>query len=115
MARSRLSWRDFLKVGGGALAGGYVLGMAGCGGGDGEESDSLGLLIIGNDDAHKSYFADLTAAFQEVSGRQFEPEYVGIEQCHPLHPRATLPHRRPPQRGHKGLAPVLTSIPWKKE
>ncbi len=80
MARWRLSRRDFLKVGGGALAGGYVLGMAGCGGGGGGGSDSLGLFITGSDDARKSYFADLTAAFQEESGRQFEPEYVGIEQ-----------------------------------
>ena len=79
MGSLRLSRRDFLKVGGGALAGAYTLGLAGCGGG-GQESDNLSLYITGTDDARKNYFADLTAAFQEDSGRQVEPEYVGIEQ-----------------------------------
>jgi ABC-type glycerol-3-phosphate transport system substrate-binding protein len=79
MANSGFTRREFLKAGGGALAGAYVLGLAGCGGG-GQSGGPLGLLITGTDDARKEYFAELTRAFQEESGHQVEPSYVGIEQ-----------------------------------
>ena len=77
---SRLTRRDFLKAGGGALAGAYVLGLAGCGGG-GQASGPLTLAITGTDDARRQYFADLTRAFREQSGQQVEPSYVGIDQA----------------------------------
>ena len=79
MGNSRLTRRHFLKLGGGALAGAYALGLTGCGGG-GQGEGPLGLFVTGTDDARKNYFADLTAAFQEETGGQVEPEYVGIEQ-----------------------------------
>lgn len=78
MGVPRLTRRDFLRIGGGALAGACALGLTSCGGGQGDGPSSL--YITGTDDARKEYFADLTGAFQEESGRQVEPEYVGIEQ-----------------------------------
>ena len=80
MRSLRLTRRDFLRAGGGALAGAYVLGLTGCGGGGGS-GGPLGLSVTGNDDARKKYFGDLTRAFEEESGRQVEPVYVGIEQA----------------------------------
>ena len=80
MSDARLTRRDFLRAGGGVLAGAYVLGLTGCGGG-GQESGSLTLSITGTDDARKKYFADLTRAFREESGQQVEPSYVGIDQA----------------------------------
>ena len=81
MGDARLTRRDFLRAGGGVLAGAYVLGLAGCGGGGGQADGSLTLAITGTDDARKKYFADLTRAFREDSGQQVEPSYVGIDQA----------------------------------
>lgn len=81
MRSLRLTRRDFLKAGGGALAGAYVLGLAGCGGGGEQASGPLTLAITGTDDARKRYFADLTRAFERESGSVVEPSYVGIDQA----------------------------------
>lgn len=81
MSRARFTRRDFLRAGGGALAGAYALGLTGCGGGGEGASGPINLLVTGSDDARKEYFAELGRAFREDSGRQLEPAYVAIEQA----------------------------------
>jgi multiple sugar transport system substrate-binding protein len=63
----RLTRRDFLKVGGGALAGAYVLGMAGCGG-----SESQGGQVtlkyanwVASEEATRETIAKAIAAFEK--------------------------------------------------
>lgn len=73
-----VSRREFLRLGGGALAGASLLGLAGCGGGT-DASGPIQLSVMGTDDQRKDYYAELTRVFQEEAGRQVKPVYVAWE------------------------------------
>ncbi len=73
--------RDFLQLGGGAVAGGYVLALTGCGGGGGQESSGpIRFSVMGTEDERKEYYADLSKAFQKQQDRKIKPVYVSWEQ-----------------------------------
>lgn len=75
-----LSRKEFLRLGGGALAGASLLGLAGCGSGESQSGGPIGLSVMGTDDQRKNYYSNLTQAFKEESGRQVKPVYVSWEQ-----------------------------------
>lgn len=82
---NKLNRRRFLQLGGGAMAGAMMLGPLGCGGQENqgsttEASGALALSIMGTDEQRKDFYAALTGAFQQESGRQVRPTYVGWDQ-----------------------------------
>lgn len=72
--------REFLRMGGGALAGASLLGLAGCGGGESRSSGPIRISVMGTDEQRKNYYGNLTETFQQESGREVKPVYVAWEQ-----------------------------------
>jgi multiple sugar transport system substrate-binding protein len=60
-----LSRRDFLKVGGGALAGAYALALTGCGGGAGGGGNSFSYVAALYTNPTKTYWNELVADFKK--------------------------------------------------
>jgi arabinosaccharide transport system substrate-binding protein len=64
----KLGRRDFLKIGGGALAGAYALGLAGCGGGGGSGTGELEFWAFDEGRANLARAALKTDAWKENHG-----------------------------------------------